>query len=136
MFLRPSLLFTNDLVSYYITYIYPCTSLGKSSMEDDLQQKATPNNRVRWFSKKIPNLFGQKYIFMSDWIMKENIKIRPEKWFFTLAQILDLQWNFFLNKILQCLMKKYLIFNSKLDVFETKVFEWLNCNDLYQLNIV
>ena len=68
---------------------------------------------------------------MSDWIMKENMEIRPEKWIFTLAQILDLQWNFFLNIILRLLLKKYLIFNPKLDVFGTEVFEWLNCIDLY-----
>ena len=91
---------------------------------------------IFWLIKSTKLLILKKYIFINDWIMEENMEIRPEKLIFTLAHILDLQWNYFLNKILRRVLKKYLIFYSKLNVFETKVFEWLNCNDFYHLNII
>ena len=43
--------------------------------------------RVRWFSrKKNPNHFGQNYIFMGEWNMKEIMKKKK----ISLAQNLDL----------------------------------------------
>ena len=44
-------------------------------------------------------LCGHSYIFMNDWNKKENVKIGSKKGFLTLAQILVLQWTFFLNKM-------------------------------------
>ena len=43
------------------------------------------------FEKKNPNLFGQNYISMGEWNMKEIMEMRPEKKI-SLAQNLDLPW--------------------------------------------
>ena len=66
-----------------LLYNYPDPVQHVSTMQHSFTKSV--NTRARWFSKKFPNLFGQKCIIMSDWIIKENMKIRSEKWIFTLA---------------------------------------------------
>ena len=50
--------------------------------------------------------FGQDYTFMSDWNMKKNVEMRSEKENFTLAQNLDLSWNFSILQIILPFMEK------------------------------